>query len=138
MLARILKEYPSQVRLVFKDFPLDSHPLARPAHEAARCAGESGKYWQYHDLLFEGQPNFNRADLIRYAAEVGVPRDAFLNCLDSGRFKPLVERDIQEGRGAGVRNTPTFFINGQQVVGSAPYEAFKGLIDRALKQPTRQ
>ena len=138
MLGPILKEYPDKVRLVFKDFPLDIHPAALPAHEAARCAGESGKYWPYHDRLFEAQPNFNRADLIRYAAEVGVPRDPFVKCLDSGRFRSLVERDVQEGQRVGIRSTPTFFVNGQPLVGAAPYETFKELIDNALQQGTRK
>ncbi len=138
MLDRVLKEHPSQVRLIFKDFPLDFHTLARPAHEAARCAGESGKYWEYHDRLFEAQPKFSRDDLIRYASELGLPRDRFSQCLDSGRFNALVEADVQEGRQAGIRGTPTFFINGQPLLGAAPYEAFKELIEEALKESTRQ
>jgi protein-disulfide isomerase len=137
VLGRILNEYPHMVRLVFKDFPLDSHPLARPAHEAARCAGEAGKYWEYHDRLFEAQPRFAREDLIRYASELRLPRDGFVACLDSGRFHALVEGDIQEGRQLGIRNTPTFIINGRGVVGAAPYEKFKALIDQALKERGR-
>ena len=66
------------MRLVFKDFPLPSHKLARPAHEAARCAGALGQYWPYHDRLFAAQPDFERDDLVRYAVEVGLPRDAFV------------------------------------------------------------
>lgn len=138
MLGQIVKEYPDQVRLVFKDFPLDFHALARPAHEAARCAGESGKYWEYHDRLFEAQPKFARDDLIRYATELGLAPDRFAQCLDSGRFKALVEADVQEGLQARIRGTPTFFINGQPLVGAAPYEAFKQLIEEALKDNARK
>jgi protein-disulfide isomerase len=138
VLGRILKEHSDQVRLIFKDFPLDFHALARPAHEAARCAGESGKYWEYHDRLFEGQPAFARGDLIRYATELGLPENRFVPCLDSGRFKALVEADIQEGRQAGIRGTPTFFINGQRLLGAAPYEAFKELIEEALDKKERK
>jgi protein-disulfide isomerase len=137
VLGRILKEYPGQVRLVFKDFPLDSHALARPAHEAARCAGEAGKYWEYHDRLFEAQPAFAGDDLLRYAAELRIPGEAFAQCLESGRFKPLVDADVLEGRRVGIRGTPTFFINGQPLVGAAPYEAFKQLIEERLQDVKR-
>ena len=138
MLDRVLKEYPGQVRLVFKDFPLDFHTQARPAHEAARCAGEFGKYWEYHDRLFEVQPEFARDDLIRYATELGVPGDGFVRCLDSDRFKGLVEADVQEGRQAGIRGTPTFFINGRPLLGAVPYEVFKEWIEEALKERARK
>lgn len=93
MLDRILKEHPSQVRLIFKDFPLDFHALARPAHEAARCAGESGKYWDYHDRLFDAQPKFSRDDLIRYAGELGLPRDRFSQCLVQGADRGGAQRE---------------------------------------------
>lgn len=138
MLGRILKEYPGQVRLVFKDFPLDSHPLARAAHEAARCAGESGKYWEYHDRLFQAQPGFARTDLVRYAIELGLPRDRFVECLDSSRFTAPVDADVQEGRRGGIRGTPMFFINGEPLEGAAPYEVFRELIEEALKPKARQ
>lgn len=132
MLDRILKEYPGRVRLVLKDFPLDLHTLARPAHEAARCAGEAGKYWQYHDRLYAALPNFKQADLIRYATELGLPRDPFVECLESGRFKAAVEADVQEGRRAGIRGTPAFFIGDEVLRGAAPYEVFKALVEVAL------
>ena len=70
------------------------HTLARPAHEAARCAGADGKYWPYHDRLFEKQPAFRRDDLLTYAAELGLDRDAFARCLDARRFAADVERDV--------------------------------------------
>ena len=134
MLDRILKEYGQDVRLVFKDFPLEFHPLARPAHEAARCAGTFNKYWAYHDRLFRDQPAFSRADLLRYARDLGIPADAFAQCLDSGRFRRPVEADVEQGRQLGVTGTPTFFINGVPLVGAAPYEAFKEAIDQALRE----
>ena len=137
MLGRILKEYKGQVRLVLKDFPLNFHDLARPAHEAARCAGEAGKYWEYHDRLYEAQPDFERTDLIRYATDLGIPRDGFVECLESRRFKAQVEADVKEGWRAGVQGTPTFFINGEQLEGAAPDEVFRELIEDALRDRTR-
>lgn len=125
------------MRLVFKDFPLPSHALARPAHAAARCAGALGRYWPYHDRLFAAQPAFERDDLIRYAVEVGVAREPFVKCLDARRFDSAVEADLAQGRGLGVRSTPTFLINGQPIVGAQPIETFRSVIDQALRAAGR-
>ena len=138
MLDRVLADYRGKVRLVFKDFPLPNHALARPAHEAARCAGTFKKYWEYHDRLFQAQPNFARSDLLRYAADLGIPADAFARCLDGGRFRPQVEADVEQGRQLGVSGTPTFFINGVRLAGAAPYEAFTEVIDQALREADKR
>jgi protein-disulfide isomerase len=129
----VLKEYGGRVRLIFKDLPLPSHDLARPAHEAARCAGALGRYWAYHDKLFANQPKFERADLLRYAGEVGLPREKFAACVDARRFAPEVEADVEQARAIGVRGTPTFVVNGRVVAGALPVEDFRALIDEALK-----
>jgi protein-disulfide isomerase len=121
------------VRLVFKDFPLPSHKLARPAHEAARCAGALGRYWPYHDRLFAGQPDFQRDDLIRYAVEVGLARGPFTACLDERRFAKAVEADVAQARALGLRSTPTFIINDRPLVGAHPVETFRTVIDEALR-----
>jgi protein-disulfide isomerase len=113
---------------------LPFHPLARPAHEAARCAGARGKYWAYHDRLFAAQPAFQRADLIRYAVEVGLDAEAFARCLDTRTFKDAVEADLAQARALGVTGTPTFFINGRPLVGAHPVENFRAVIDEALQE----
>ena len=128
-----MKEYDGRARLVFKDFPLPSHPRARLAHEAARCAGALGRYWPYHDRLFAAQPAFERDDLVRYAVELGLPGEAFTRCLDEGRFAAAVEADVAQGRQLGVRSTPTFVINGRGLVGAHPVETFRTVIDEALR-----
>jgi protein-disulfide isomerase len=128
-----MKEYDGRVRLVFKDFPLPSHPRARLAHEAARCAGALGRYWPYHDRLFAAQPAFERDDLVRYAVELGLPGEAFTRCLDEGRFAAAVEADVAQGRQLGVRSTPSFVINGRGLVGAHPVETFRTVIDEALR-----
>jgi len=128
-----MKVYDGRVRLVFRDLPLPSHPLARPAHEAARCAGALGRYWPYHDRLFAAQPAFERDDLVRYAVEVGLAREAFERCLDQRRFASAVEADVAQARALGVRSTPTFFINGRPLVGAQPVETFRTVIDEALQ-----
>lgn len=122
------------MRLVLKDFPLASHSLARPAHEAARCAAQGGRFWPYHDRLFEGQPRFEREDLIRYADDVGLDRRPFVQCLESRRFAAAVEADVSQGRALGVRGTPTFFVNGQILVGAQSVEAFRRVVDETLAQ----
>jgi len=134
VLDRVLGDYQGKVRLVFKDFPLPFHALARPAHEAARCAGTFNRYWRYHDRLFEAQPHFSRPELLRYATELGIPADAFARCLDSGQFRNVVEADVEQGRQMGVSATPMFFINGARLAGAHPYEAFKEVIDQALRE----
>jgi protein-disulfide isomerase len=122
------------VRIVFKDFPLPSHKLAPLAHEAARCAGAQGQYWPYHDRLFAAQPEFERDDLLRYASEVGLARDAFVACLDTHRWAPAVEADLAQGRALGVRSTPSFLINGRPLIGAQPIEVFRTAIDDALQE----
>ena len=134
MLGRVLAVFPGKVRLVYKDFPLRFHSGAEPAAMAARCAGEHGRYWEYHDLLFVAQPAFTRADLITYAARLGLPQDVFAACLDGGRFRDAVKADMQEGRAAGVSGTPTFIINGRRLVGSQPLEAFREAVEDALRE----
>lgn len=129
----MLAEFPDQVRLVYKDFPLDFHAGAEPAAMAARCAGERGRYWEYHDLLFVAQPAFTRADLITYAVRLGLPQEAFAACLDSARYRDAVRTDLQEGRAAGVSGTPTFFINRRRLVGSAPLQTFREAVQGALR-----
>jgi protein-disulfide isomerase len=130
-----MTEYEGRVRLVFKDLPLPSHALARPAHEAARCAGALGRYWAYHDRLFAAQPAFERDDLVRYAVEVGLPREAFARCLEQRRFASAVEADVAQARELGIRSTPTFIVNGRRLVGAHPVETFRTVIDEALRAP---
>jgi protein-disulfide isomerase len=129
-----MEEYDGRVRLVFKDRPLAMHALARPAHEAARCAGAAGKYWAYHDKLFAAQPRFRRSDLLAYASEVGLDADAFARCLDERRFGADVERDVDEAQALGINSTPTFLINGQRVIGATSLEEFRAVIDKALQE----
>lgn len=138
MLGQVRREYPGKVRLVYKDYPLGFHAGARPAAAAARCAGEKGLFWEYHDLLFEAQPDFSRDQLIVYAHRLGLDREAFAACLDSGRHRPAVEEDVREGASAGVRGTPTFFVNGQRLVGAQPIEAFREAVQDALDKAPRR
>jgi protein-disulfide isomerase len=133
-LTKVLQEYDGRVRLVFKDRPLAMHTLARPAHEAARCAGAAGKYWPYHDRLFAAQPAFRRADLLAYAGELGLDREEFARCLDERRFASEIDQDIQQAQALGINSTPTFLINGRIVIGATIIEEFRSIIDQALQE----
>jgi protein-disulfide isomerase len=134
VLGLILTEFPGKVRIVAKDFPLAFHEGALPAAEAARCAGEQGRFWEYHDMLYLAQPAFSRSDLVGYAARLGLARDPFAACLESGRQREPVKADVAEGRAAGVRGTPTFFVNGRRLVGAQPLDAFREAVEDALAE----
>jgi protein-disulfide isomerase len=134
---QVLDRYPGKVRLVFRDFPLVSiHPQAPKAHEAARCAAEQGKFWEYHDLLFERSPKMSPPELKQYAKDLKLDAAAFDQCLDSGKHTAAVDKDTQEGLGLGLTGTPSFFINGRQLVGAQPLTAFQKIIDAELKKTT--
>ena len=137
VLQRLQGEFPDTVRFVFKDFPLRSHPNALPAALAARCAGAQGRYWEYHDLLFVGQPDLARDHLLGYARRLGLDASAFTDCLDSGRYRDAVLAEQREGREAGVRATPTFFINQRKIEGALPLEEFRDAIKQALRDAGR-
>lgn len=128
----MLAEFPDKIRLVYKDFPLSFHQRAVAAAEAARCAGEHGRFWEYHDLLFVGQPALSDADLSTYARRLDVPSAAFAACLASGRHRDAIKADLAEGKASGVTGTPTFFVNGRILVGAQPLEAFRRAVEEAL------
>jgi protein-disulfide isomerase len=137
-LKEVVRLYPQQVRLAFRDFPIVSlHPKASKAAEAARCAGEKGKFWEYHDLLFEAQAQATTADFKRFAEQLKLDANSFATCLDSGRYAAAVASDVQEGTRLGITGTPTFFINGRLVVGALPLETFQGLIERELRRSSK-
>jgi protein-disulfide isomerase len=133
-LKQLLQEYQDRVKLVFRDFPLRNiHPQAQKAAEAAQCAAEQQQFWSYHDKLFAAT-ELQVKDLQQYAQDVGLNIEQFTTCLDSDKYAPAVERDLQDGLHAGVSATPSFFVNGQPVSGAVPYERFKELVEAALKQ----
>jgi len=129
----LVSRYDGKVRLVHKDFPLESlHPQARQAAEAARCAHEQRKFWEYHDKLYANSPKASADDLKNYAKEVGLNVDSFDRCLVSGKYKAVVQQDLKEGTQLGLSGTPTFFINGREISGNQPLTAFEAMIDEEL------
>ena len=132
-LAQLVSKYDGKVKLVHRDFPIDQlHPAARKAHEAARCANDQGKFWAYHDKLYENAPKASPEQLKAYAKEVGLDLAAFEQCVSSGKYQAAVQKDNDEGTRAGVTGTPAFFINGRLLSGAQPLESFVSLIEEEL------
>jgi protein-disulfide isomerase len=135
-IRQIRAKYKDKVRFEFRDFPLPIHPDAPKAAEAARCGAEQEKFWEMHDKLFVNQQRLRPADLSRYAQELRLDIGAFTECLESGKYKAVVQRDKAEGERVGVTGTPTFFINGRFLVGNVPFDVFSDIIEEELKNRT--
>ncbi|MDP3990126.1 MAG: thioredoxin domain-containing protein [archaeon] len=123
-----------KVKLVYKDFPLSFHPQAQKAAEAAECAGEQGKYYEMHDLLFEQGVQGGVAGFKQYARQLGLNTARFDTCLDSGEMASEVQADMIAGQRAGIQGTPGFIINGQLVSGAQPFAVFDAAIQAALNE----
>ena len=146
-LSAIKKQYidTGKVRYVFRDFPLDQrHPQARKAAEAVHCAGEHGKYWEMHDLLFQNQKALGPRELAEHARTVGLDGAIFEECLSSGRHAARVDRGLADGAAVGVQGTPTFVVGktkpgdvveGTPIRGAQPLETFRRIIDQWLTEP---
>jgi protein-disulfide isomerase len=130
---RVLDTYGDRIRLVYRNFPLQNHPHARPAAEAAQCANEQGQFWVYHDRLFAEPGKLSDSDLKQTASALGLNAPQFNKCVDDRKFQSVVETDTQAGVNAGVTGTPAFFINGRLLSGAQPFDAFKRIIDEELE-----
>ena len=128
---QLLADFGDQISVEFRHFPVITRqsPLAA---EAAQCAAEQGAFWEYHDYIYEWTQEgaLSRSDLERYALDIELDQEAFSSCLDSGRFKEMVQRDWQAAQDAGARGTPTFLINGEQAFPS--YESMSATIQEIL------
>jgi protein-disulfide isomerase len=131
---QVLNTYGDRIRFVYRHYPLPNHPNARPAAEAASCAGEQGKFWPYHDRLFANPSKLSAGDLKQAAAELGLDTAKFNACVDSHKEQAKVEADVRAGEDAGVDGTPAFFINGRMISGAQPFDVFKKVIDEELKR----
>lgn len=129
---KILETYKDKIYWVFRDFPLSFHKQAPKAAQAANCAGEQGKYWQYFNMLFENQQNIQADDLKSHAKKLALNEKKFNECFDSDKMAEEIEKDIQDGMAAGVSGTPAFFINGIFFSGAQPFERFQEIIDEEL------
>ncbi len=120
-----------KAKLYYKHFPLNQiHPQAQKAAEAAECALDQDKFWEMHDKIFENQGAIGVADLKKYAEESGLDAEQFNECLDGGAKAAIVNEHLQEGIANGVTGTPSFFVNGQNIVGARPYEVFQQVLQQ--------
>lgn len=131
---QLIAAYPNDVRLIFMDYPLPMHNRAAAAAEAARCAGEQGKYWEYGDSLMKVAGDLSDENLKQRATELSLDAAAFESCISSTKHEPSVQSDFTEGNRVGVSGTPTFFINGRMLVGAKSLEDFKQVVDDEIRR----
>ena len=132
-LDQLMKNYPGKIRRVWRHYPLAMHVGADRTHEASECANEQGKFWEYHDKLFEtqGGPRDDAA-LLNFAEQIGLNKEKFGKCLSGEKYKALVQEEIAKGNQAGVQGTPAVFVNGRLVSGAQPYENFDRIVSSQL------
>ncbi|MDD9936047.1 MAG: thioredoxin domain-containing protein [Myxococcales bacterium] len=130
--AKIQETYGKDVRIVFKHNALPFHKEAQLAAEASLAARDQGKFWEYHDKLFANQKALKRPDLEKYAQELKLNMAKFKAALDDNRYKAETDEDQKLARSLGASGTPSFFINGRNLRGAQPFEAFKKVIDEEL------
>ena len=129
--VRALAQHTDFVHYVYRDFPIvEIHPNADWAAEAGECAQEQGRFFDYHDKLYQNQFDLSPDKLKQYAQELGLNTSDFNTCLDSRRYKAEVEEDRFAGIEVGVRGTPTFFLNGIRIQGAIPQATFTTLVER--------
>jgi protein-disulfide isomerase/Tfp pilus assembly protein PilF len=132
-LKNLLAKYDGKVSLAYRDFPLHGmHGEVELSAEASRCAGEQGKFWEYHDLLFGSPEKLRRSGLLELARIAKLDEKRFESCLSSGKYRAEVERDLQDGIRAGVMGTPGIFINGTLLSGAQPESVFERVIESEL------
>jgi protein-disulfide isomerase len=133
-LSKLRKELGDKVALVYKDFPLPMHPLAEKAAEATRCADAQGKFWEFHDALFETR-KLQIPDLKQEARTLKLDATRFDHCLDSGEQAEAVKKDVTEGQHLGLSGTPSFFANGHFLSGAVSYAKLRETVERELSAP---
>jgi protein-disulfide isomerase len=133
-IKHVQERYGEQVRLVYRQFPLNSiHPNAQRAAEASLCANEQGKFWEMHDLMFEDQSGLSAEALTQKAESLELDGTTFQQCLSSNKYAEQVKQDVMAGTVVGVTGTPAVFINGRPLVGNVPYSDVAQIIDDELK-----
>jgi protein-disulfide isomerase len=137
-LAQMEKEYGGKIRMTWKNFPLPFHNNAEPAAEAAMAAAAQGKFWQMHDTLFTNNTALERANLEKYAQDLGLNMAKFKSDLDAQKYKDQIQAETKEGQAVGVNGTPAVFINGRKISGAYPWETFKKIADDELAKKKKR
>lgn len=131
---QILKKYPNEVKLAFKHLPLPMHHNAKPAAKATWAASKQGKFWEFHDALFENQAKLSEDFYIKTAESLKLDVEKFKKDMNSPEAEKQVQEDSELGNKYGIQGTPGFFVNGVAVKGAYPFEYFKKIIDRMLAE----
>ncbi|MBU0482606.1 MAG: thioredoxin domain-containing protein [Proteobacteria bacterium] len=129
----MLEKNPDTLKIAFKNFPINSHKMARPAAQAAQAANLQGLFWQYHDKVFEDYKNLSDEKFITIAQEVGLDLDRFRKDMNSPETQQLINRDMNDAANAGVRGTPTLYLNGRLVKDRSP-AGLQSMIDAELRK----
>lgn len=137
-LEQLRKIYDGRMQFIWMDFPLDAHHHAMIAADAARCAGEQGQFWPYHDALMSGRESLGAQNLSDLAARLGLDSTKFNSCLAARKYQGLIESDMDHGDRLGISGTPTIFINGRQYTGGQSLDYLKAAIDRAAKEASSE
>jgi protein-disulfide isomerase len=132
----VLEKYPNQVKLVFKNFPLRNHKFSMQAAIAALAAEKQGKFWEFHDLLFKNYNHLNEQKIKEIAQQLNLDMEKFEKDRKDPQINGMINKDLAEGNQAGVRGTPTIFINGR-LLRNRSMAGFQELIEKALKKPTQ-
>jgi protein-disulfide isomerase len=131
LLEQVLEKYPRDVKLIYKSFPLRNHPFAKPAVIAAMAAGRQDKFWEFHDEIFRDFTQLNEAKLDEIARKLNLDMERFNRDRQDPELVSAIDRDVQEGFQAGVRGTPSIFINGRRLK-QRSMEGFQDMIDSEL------
>jgi len=131
LLEQVLEKNPQNVKLVYKDFPLRNHQFAQPAAIAAKAAGRQDKFWEFHDEIFQVYNQLNEAKFDEIAKKLNLDIERFNNDRKDPKLINEINKDLQEGVQAGVRGTPTIFINGRRL-NQRSMQGFQAMIDDEL------
>ena len=131
-IKQVEDKYGSDVRIVWRNEPLPFHPNAMPAAEAAMAAGAQGKFWQMHDLMYANQKDLGPATYEKWAQQIGLDMSKFKADLASHKYQAAVKADADYAQSVGANGTPNFFIDGRQMVGAQPFDAFSKIIDEEI------
>jgi protein-disulfide isomerase len=138
VLKRLFDEFGDRVKFAYRHFPLDQHAHAEPAARAAEAAGRQGRFWEMHDLIFEGRESWSKQTnteetFIGYAKQIGLDPEQFRADLNSAEVRKAVQEDRISGQRAGIQGTPTFFLNGWPIESPQGYDAFRNVLQQAVQ-----
>ena len=131
-MQQLSEKYGDDVAWVLRHFPLSFHPEAMPAANAAECASEQGKFWEFTDIMYANQDSLSSEYYAKVADQLGLKRSQFDDCVKTKKYQSVIDADAATGRTAGVSGTPATFVDGQLISGAVPIDTFTQLIDAAI------